>query len=458
MAAHRQLWLTVLLVTCVCARACAPPPAPRAAVQVGDIYPRDQLGKALSWFSLSRMFAALGGPVVGGFICQFFGWRSTFLLCAILDTILATVCYFHVPETLLTPKESRPQLAWSIPIRPLAEIVKDRSVGLVCFLGALNHGLVYMVALLVPKIGALLTFNESVIGLFMVPVTCGTVMGSLLGGKFLSRSGGKYKEWKGMRLGMCLAATAAILFGSVILSICGDDMTFARVLNSTAWELGGSGSLSGEDDDAAAAAAWAAAGNSTPTAETVPRSVVDWRGYSRDEMNAVDATDSYIVLDSRKWDPFDPVLGMRQTNFRIEHGQLCTAEKWRWQWILPTVLVQFAIGFGGSLAMVAATTYLALSRPDTRASVAASQRCTQQVGAAGSVLLCGFLFDNRSFGPPRAGAALGIGVLVALALLLGCVKREPAPKSNSALAQPRSSSGTPVKLVQRGGAYSPGKL
>ena len=46
--------------------------------------------------------------------------------------------------TLLTPKESRPTLAWDIPIRPLAEIVRDRSVGLVCFLGALNHGLVYL--------------------------------------------------------------------------------------------------------------------------------------------------------------------------------------------------------------------------------------------------------------------------------------------------------------------------
>jgi Na+/melibiose symporter-like transporter len=121
--------------------------------QVGDIYPREQLGQALAVtdrpaqltktpraqltkmprfgqvFSLSRMSAALFGPVVGGVICQFFGWRSTFWACAGLDIILATICFFYVPETLLTPESERPSISWTIPFRPLGEIVRDRSVG-----------------------------------------------------------------------------------------------------------------------------------------------------------------------------------------------------------------------------------------------------------------------------------------------------------------------------------------
>ena len=75
------------------------------------------------------MSAALFGPVVGGVICQFFGWRSTFWACAGLDVILATICFFHVPETLLTPESERPSISWTIPFRPLGEIVRDRSVG-----------------------------------------------------------------------------------------------------------------------------------------------------------------------------------------------------------------------------------------------------------------------------------------------------------------------------------------
>jgi multidrug resistance protein len=145
--------------------------------QVGDIYPRAQLGKALAFFSLSRMSAALFGPVVGGVICQFFGWRATFWTCAGLDMILATICFFYVPETLLTPQSERPSVSWTIPFRPLAEIGRDRSVGFLCFLGALNHGVVYMMMVLVPMFGPMLTSNTMVIGLMMVPATIGTVSG-----------------------------------------------------------------------------------------------------------------------------------------------------------------------------------------------------------------------------------------------------------------------------------------
>lgn len=150
--------------------------------QVGDIYPQEQLGKALAFFSLSRMSAALFGPVVGGVICQYFGWRATFWTCAGLDIILAIVCFFHVPETLLTPQSERPSVSITMPFRPLAEIGRDRSVGFLCFLGALNHGMVYMMMVLVPLFGPMLTSNSSVIGLMILPATIGTVSGKQLSG------------------------------------------------------------------------------------------------------------------------------------------------------------------------------------------------------------------------------------------------------------------------------------
>ena len=50
---------------------------------IGDVFPREELGKALALFSLSRMTAALCGPVVGGVVCQLFGWRY----CTLHDTL-----------------------------------------------------------------------------------------------------------------------------------------------------------------------------------------------------------------------------------------------------------------------------------------------------------------------------------------------------------------------------------
>jgi DHA1 family bicyclomycin/chloramphenicol resistance-like MFS transporter len=45
--------------------------------QVGDVFPRDELSEALAFFSLSRMFAAMVGPLAGGLLCELFGWRSS---------------------------------------------------------------------------------------------------------------------------------------------------------------------------------------------------------------------------------------------------------------------------------------------------------------------------------------------------------------------------------------------
>ena len=72
--------------------------------------------------------------------------------------------------------------------------------------------------------------------------------------------------------------------------------------------------------------------------------------------------------------------------------------------VLPSIgaaLIQWSMGFGAAISMVAGTTYLALARPETRSSVAASQRFSQQLGGAISVAVCGYLFG--ALGPTWTG-------------------------------------------------------
>ena len=38
--------------------------------QVGDVFPRAELSEALAFFSLSRTFAVLIGPIAGGLLCE----------------------------------------------------------------------------------------------------------------------------------------------------------------------------------------------------------------------------------------------------------------------------------------------------------------------------------------------------------------------------------------------------
>lgn len=150
--------------------------------QVGDVFPRLELSEALAFFSLSRMFAAMVGPLVGGLLCELFGWRSTFWFCAIVDGVLLALSFIHVPETLKVPKEMRPELNWKTPLRPLAEL-KHKEVGLMCLLSGANHGVLYVTMLTSPQVMTLLTKNEFIIGIMMVPLVLGTLIGSKLAGK-----------------------------------------------------------------------------------------------------------------------------------------------------------------------------------------------------------------------------------------------------------------------------------
>ena len=150
--------------------------------QVADSFPRSELSEALAIFSLSRTFAAMVGPVLGGLLCELFDWRATFWACAIMDSGLFLASLIYVPETLVTPKESRPKFTVFSVFQPLKEL-RNKSVGLLCLLSGANHGLVYLTLITIPKVSTVLTNNEFIIGMIMLPCVSGTLVGTKIAGK-----------------------------------------------------------------------------------------------------------------------------------------------------------------------------------------------------------------------------------------------------------------------------------
>ena len=78
------------------------------------------------------------GPLIGGVLCELFGWRSTFWFCAIVDGMLFVISLFYVPETITTPVERRPVFNFKSPFVPLTEL-KNKEVGLLCLLGGVRE-------------------------------------------------------------------------------------------------------------------------------------------------------------------------------------------------------------------------------------------------------------------------------------------------------------------------------
>jgi multidrug resistance protein len=71
---------------------------------IADIFAVAHHGKAYGIFYIGPLFGPVLGPTVGGVLCQFLGWKSTFYFLAILGkgnttNILANMSYYSYNQT-----------------------------------------------------------------------------------------------------------------------------------------------------------------------------------------------------------------------------------------------------------------------------------------------------------------------------------------------------------------------
>ena len=64
-----------------------------------DVYPREEHGTAISWWSMGVMFSAICGPTLGGFLTEFLSWRWNFYVNIPLAGLAFFLIYFFVPES-----------------------------------------------------------------------------------------------------------------------------------------------------------------------------------------------------------------------------------------------------------------------------------------------------------------------------------------------------------------------
>jgi multidrug resistance protein len=73
---------------------------------IADIYKVSERGNAYGIFYVGPLMAPVLGPSLGGALCEFLGWRSTFYFLCIIGFILLVFIIFSLPETLRLKKPS----------------------------------------------------------------------------------------------------------------------------------------------------------------------------------------------------------------------------------------------------------------------------------------------------------------------------------------------------------------
>jgi DHA1 family bicyclomycin/chloramphenicol resistance-like MFS transporter len=139
---------------------------------VRDIAPKEEAARLLGIMGMAMALAPLLGPVVGGYLDEWFGWRSTFWFFAIAGVVLLWLIWTDMGETNLTPSAS-----FADQFRSYPELFRERLFWAYCALLVFSVGGFYVFLGGAPQVG------EEAYGL--TPGLLGIGMGSISGGFML---------------------------------------------------------------------------------------------------------------------------------------------------------------------------------------------------------------------------------------------------------------------------------
>lgn len=151
-----------------------------AVAVIGDLYPPQERGKAMSFYQTLTFLGPVLGPVIGGGIAAYLSWRWAFgfLVLAGLASWLYSCIYL---------KETRPDSL--VPVRftlSTVQAILSRRVAAALFLLAFSQFFAYYIFLvyLPALLATLFDIPLASRGLYFVPLTLGILLGINLGGRW----------------------------------------------------------------------------------------------------------------------------------------------------------------------------------------------------------------------------------------------------------------------------------
>ncbi|KAG2224913.1 hypothetical protein INT45_010862, partial [Circinella minor] len=169
---------------------------------IADLFMAHERGKIMSLLTLGTVTGPAIGPLVGGYIAKYLGWRWIFYICTIIGgtLFLANVCFLG--ESLYRPNEDsflsqkngtkktiKERLAYLKfdPFRGLALLLHPVAL-LTCLPLSISFGWFYfLVAILSPTYSEIYHFDQGSLGLLYLTGGLGNIFGALIAGFVLDR-------------------------------------------------------------------------------------------------------------------------------------------------------------------------------------------------------------------------------------------------------------------------------
>lgn len=154
---------------------------------VGDNYPYEKRGRAIGIVTSALISASIIGVPLGGYISEWLNWRWTFWLIAFLSILALVAIWISIPKDSM---KQRSKVPIKKSFKLISSIYSSSSV-LIALLATLLYygGLQGMFANLGLFYNLHYDLTSGQIGLILMVAGCGSVIGSILGGKLADRFG-----------------------------------------------------------------------------------------------------------------------------------------------------------------------------------------------------------------------------------------------------------------------------
>ncbi len=150
---------------------------------IRDQYPPQEAASKIGYVTMAMAVAPMLGPMFGGLLDEFFGWRANFVAYAALGVFAFVLCWIDLGETNTSPSET-----FSKQFRAYPELFRSRRFWGYAVCGATATGTFYVFLTGAPLVAVtLLGMSPAELGFYMGTITSGYMLGSFLSGRYAQR-------------------------------------------------------------------------------------------------------------------------------------------------------------------------------------------------------------------------------------------------------------------------------
>ena len=150
---------------------------------IRDTYNEGEAASLIGYVAMSMAIAPMLGPMVGGLLDEFFGWRASFALYSVMGLAVLLLCWLDLGETNRSPSAT-----FAVQFQAYPELLGSRRFWGFALCAVFSTGAFYVFLAGVPLVASRqFSISPGELGFYMGTITAGFAVGSFVAGRYSNR-------------------------------------------------------------------------------------------------------------------------------------------------------------------------------------------------------------------------------------------------------------------------------